>query len=212
MVTLTDPASAQNTVDRFADYVVAAANANIVFGTNAVPFGVYSSYFPAIFGGTTSGRAIGVTGTSLGGSGALMSASTVYSTLLAETAAYTRIRNLRAILFITGTGYIFPRPNGQASFPTDLRTDFGPIFNEGPGVIYDQANVAHLSSNYQQSIESVVATGVSFGSNANVANLEAFFTNLRTAYNASRANTITQQENVCHASCHTNCHSSRGRR
>ena len=213
MATITNPPSRQNVIDRFADYVVATANAGIVFGLDAKPFGVYASFFPdAEFGGTTSGKAIGITGSNLGNLGSTMTAATVYSVLVAETNTYTRIRNLRAILFITGTGYITPRPNGQSSFPTDLRTDFGPIFGQGPGTIYDQTSVANLNTTRLQDVGTITATGIATSQTISASNMEAFFTNLQTAYNTARANTVTNQQNVCHASCHTNCHSSRGRR
>jgi len=212
MATLTNNINAQNIVDRFADYVVATANTSIAYGTNAVPWDVYASYFPAIFGGTTTGKAIGITGTNLGGSGATITAATIVSVLRDETTAYTRIRNLRAILFITGTGYITPRPTGNSSVPTDLRTDLGPITGQGPGTIRDVTGVANLNTSYLQTLAATASTGISTGTDINTANLETFFTNLRTAYNTARATTHTQQQNVCHASCHTNCHSSRGRR
>jgi hypothetical protein len=212
MATLTNNISAQNIVDRFADYVVATGNASIGFASNAVPFGVYSAYFPNIWGGDTSGKAIGINGTNLGGAGSTITASTIVNVLRAETTAYTRIRNLRALLFITGTGYITPRPNGQASSPTDLRVDAGPITGQGPGYIYDSTQKANLSTAYLQTLGATASTGISSGSNITTSNLETFFTNLRTAYAAARDTTHTQQVDVCHASCHTNCHSSRGRR
>jgi hypothetical protein len=213
MATITNPSSRQNVIDRFADYVVATANAGIVFGLDAKPFGTNSSYFPdAELGGTTSGKVIGIAGSNLGNLGSTMTAATVYSVLVAETNAYTRIRNLRAILFITGTGFITPRPNGQASFPTDLRTDIGPIFGAGPGVIYDQTQVANLNTTRIQDVGTITATGIATSQTISASNMEAFFTNLQTAYNTARANTVTSQQDVCHASCHSNCHSSRGRR
>jgi hypothetical protein len=209
MVTLTDPTSAQNTIDRFADYVVATANAGIVFGTNALPFGAYSAYFPAIFGGTTSGKAIGVTGTNLGGSGSIMTASTVYTTLVAETNTYTRIRNLRARLFITGLGYA-PAPG--TDFTVNLMTDAGPIFGVPPGYAYDETSVANLNTTYNQDVGAITSRAIATGHTISTTNLEAFYTNLRTAYETTRANTVSIQVDVCHSSCHNNCHSSRGRR
>jgi hypothetical protein len=214
MAVLTNNINAQNIVDRFADYVVASANVGIVWHSGAFPFDVYSGYFPNIFGGNASGKAIGINGTNLGGVGALITASTIINVLRAETATFTRIRQMRAILFITGTGFITPRPNGQASTPTDLRTDLGPITGQGPGTIRDSTNISNLNTTYLQGLAATTSTGIANDgvSLINVANLEAFFTNLRTAYNTARATVHTQQVNVCHASCHNNCHSSRGRR
>jgi hypothetical protein len=209
MATLTNNISAQNIVDRFADYVVATGNASIVFGSNAVPFGVYSAYFPNIWGGTTAGKSIGINGNNLGGAGSTITASTIVSVLRTETATYTRIRNLRAILFITGTGYAPTVGDGTGN---NTRTDLGPITGTAAGVIYDQTSKANLSTAYLQTLGATTSTGISTGSNVTTANLETFFTNLQTAYATARDTTHTQQENVCHASCHNNCHSSRGRR
>lgn len=211
MATLTNNINAQNVVDRFADYVVATGNASIVFASNALPFGVYSSYFPNIWGGTTTGKAIGITGANLGGLGSTITAATIVSVLRAETTAYTRIRNLRAVLFITGTGFITPRPTGNGTV-NDIRVDLGPITGQGPGIIYDQTSKANLSTTYLQTLAATASTGIATDSDITTANLETFFTNLRTAYNTALATTHTQQVNVCHASCHNNCHSSRGRR
>ena len=216
MATLTDNINAQNIVDRFADYVVASGNASIVFGTNALPFGTYSSYFPAIFGGTTTGgRAIAITGTNLGGSGSEITAATIVSVLRTETAAYTRLRNLRAVLNITGTGLLTGQPNdGVSSVDTivNTRDDLGPIFGQGPGIIYDQTSKANLNTTYVQTLAATANTGIVTSSSITTANLETFFTNLRTAYGTARDTIHTEQVNVCHASCHANCHSSRGRR
>jgi len=209
MATLTNNINAQNIVDRFADYVVATGNASIGFASNAVPFGAYSGYFPNIWGGTTAGKAIGINGNNLGGAGSTITASTIVNVLRAETAAYTRIRNLRALLFITGTGYAPTSGNGTVN---NTRTDLGPITGTNPGYIYDATAKANLNTNYLQTLGATSSTDIATNSGITTANLETFFTNLRTAYNNAAATTHTQQENVCHASCHNNCHSSRGRR
>ena len=208
MATLTNNINDQNIVDRFADYVVATANAGIAYGSNAYPWDTYAGYFPNIFGETTSGKAIGTTGTNLGGLGSTITASTVVSVLRAETTAYTRIRSLRAILNVTGTGYAPVRGDGAVN--TQIWD--GPITGTAPGILRDVTGIANLNTGYLQTLGATTSTGISTGSDINTSNLETFFTNLRTAYNTARATTHTQQENVCHSSCHTNCHSSRGRR
>jgi hypothetical protein len=186
MATLTNPISPQNIVDRYADFVTSVANQNIVWGTNALPF----SQMPASnFGGTTTGRPISVTGTSITSSP--ITASTIYNTLLTETATYTRIRNLRAILFVTGGG-----------------GDSGPA----PGVAFDQTRKANMSTSYLQTLGAVNNAGVASGQVISAANLETLFTNMRAAYNTAAATTATIQVNVCHSSCHSSCHGSRGRR
>jgi hypothetical protein len=211
MATLKDDINAQNIIDRFADYVVATGNASIVFASNALPFGAYSSYFPNIWGGTTTGKAIGITGTNLGGVGSTITAGTIINVLRTETATYTRIRNLRAVLFITGTGFITPRPTGNGTV-NNIRIDLGPITGQGPGIIYDQTSKANLSTTYLQTLGATDSSGIATDINITIFNLETFFTNLQTAYAIARNTIHTEQVNVCHASCHNNCHSSRGRR
>ena len=208
MATLTNNINAQNVVDRFADYVVATANAGITYGSNVYPWDAYAGYFPNIFGGTTSGAAIGTSGANLGGLGSTITAATIVSVLRAETTAYTRIRNLRAILFVTGTGYA--PVSGDGAINTQIWD--GPITGTAPGTLRDVTGVANLNTAYLQTLGATTSTGIATNSDITTANLETFFTNLRTAYNAARATTHVQQENVCHSSCHTNCHSSRGRR
>jgi len=204
MATLTNNINDQNVVDRFADYVVATANASIIYADNANPFApTYSSYFPNIWGGSTTGKTIGITGTNLGGTGSLITAATIVSVLRAETTAYTRIRNLRAVLTISGAGN---------TVGAGTRVDAGPITGQGPGNIIDVTGKANLSTTYLQTLGATASTGIATDSDINTLNLETFFTNLRTAYTTARDTVQLQQVTVCHASCHSNCHSSRGRR
>jgi len=190
MATLTNNINSQNIVDRFADYVTATARAGISWGTNAVPFGEFSA---AYFGGVTTGRPIGISGATISPVGGTITASTIYSVLVNETAAYTSIRNLRALLFVAGGG--------------------GNTGSRGsPGYIYDATAVAYMNSNYLQSAGSPANAGVASGNNISTANLESFFNNLRSTYNSARSSTVTIQVDVCHASCHSSCHGSRSRR
>lgn len=179
---LTNPVNKQNIVDRFADYVAATANASIVWGTTTLPF----TGFPSTnFGGAAaSGRPIGITGANI--SGAQITASTIYNVLVAETNAYTRIRNLRARRNITGDG-------------PDI------------GITFDQTNKSNMSTVFLQSIFALPA-GVAANEQIRSAALETFFDNLRTAYTVTRDNTVTIQVDLCHSSCHNSCHKSRGRR
>jgi hypothetical protein len=190
MATLNNPINPQNIVDRFADYVVATANASIAWGTNAYPFAEWT--YGAEFGDTTAGKAIGISGGNIDAIGNVINAANIYNTLLTETATYTNIRNLRAILFVDGGG------GNTGTRPT-------------AGVVFDTTAKAHFNTAYRQSIGAGASDVVS-GSVATGAGLETFFDNLRTSYNSARDNTVTLQVNVCHASCHSNCHGSRGRR
>jgi len=180
MATLTNNINSQNIVDRFADYVTATAGAGISWGANALPF---SQFSPANFGGTTAGRPIGITGPSISPVGGKITASNIYDTLVIETARYTSIRNLRAILNLTGSGTQF-----------------------------DQTAVAYMNSTYLQSIGSPANAGVASGNSISSSNLESLFNNLRTSYSNARSATTTITVTVCHTSCHSSCHGSRGRR
>lgn len=188
MATLTNPIRTQNIVDRFADYVTATASSGISWGTNAYPFPEFDGNY---FGGSTSGRPIGISGGNIGSG--LIVASNIYNTLVNETSAYTSIRNLRALLFVDGGG------GNTGSRPT-------------PGYVFDQTAVAYMNGSYLQSIGSPGNAGVAAGVTASDENLESFFNNLRNSYNSARSSTVTVQINVCHASCHSSCHGSRSRR
>jgi hypothetical protein len=190
MATLTNPITAQNIVDRYADFVTASANENIIWGTNALPF---SEMPTANFGGTTAGKTITKTGTDIVGTDSLIAAAKIYDTLLAETRTYTRIRRLRAILFVDG-------PGGN----TGTRAN--------PGVIFDQTQKSNLNNNYLQDLGFTSNANVTAGQLISSANLETLFTNMRISYSTAATTTATIQVNVCHASCHSSCHGSRGRR
>lgn len=190
MASLNNPINPQNIVDRFSDYVTATANSGISWGTNAYPFGEFDGGY---FGGDTNGRGISVNGGSIAGIGQNISAAGIYNTLVNETASYTNIRNLRALLFVDGGG--------------------GNTGSRGsPGYIYDGTAVAHMNGNYRQGIGSPGGSDLSAGNNITAGGLEGFFDTLRATYNAYRGSTVQVQINVCHASCHSSCHGSRGRR
>jgi hypothetical protein len=186
---LTDNINAQNVVNRFADYVRATANAGISWGTNSYPFPEFSAN-AGIFGGDTNGKGIEISGGNI--SGNPITAQTVYNVLIDETTRYTRIRLLRAVLFVDGGG------GNTGSRPT-------------PGVVYDGTAVAHLNSGYQVGV-SAGRDDVFAGNVMRRQGTANMFSNMRAAYNNIRGQSIYSQVNVCHASCHSNCHSSRGRR
>jgi hypothetical protein len=188
---LTDNINAQNVVNRFADYVRGAANSGISWGTNSYPFAEFSA-IAYVFGGDTNGKPIEISGNNITAFSGLATAQVVYDILIAETSRYTRIRLMRALLFVDGGG------GNTGTRPT-------------PGYIYDGTAVAHLNSGYQAGVSSgrnnVFAGNVmTRGGTANM------FDQMRAAYNAVRGQAVTFQVNVCHASCHSNCHNSRGRR
>ena len=190
MAILTNPVNTQNIVDRFTDYVVSVGNSGIVWGTDVSPFPEFNT---AEFGGTTSGKSIGISGANIGATGSTITAANIYNTLVSETNTYTNVRNLRAILFVDGEG------GNIGSRPT-------------AGVVFDDTQVSYLNTNYLQNIGSSDPANVSLGSDITSTGLEQFFTNLQSDYNTARASTATIQVNVCHASCHSSCHGSRSRR
>ena len=190
MATLTDPILPQNIVDRFKDFVTDTANSTIVWGTNSKPF---TDMPDETFAGTTAGTTITATGANIGTTGLPITAANIVSVLTSETALYTNIRNLRALLNVTGGG--------------------GNTGSQGtPGIIYDQTQKANLNISYRQTLSSVSNSNVSSGQTISESNLETFFTNLRTEYASKRDVTQQIQVDICHASCHSSCHGSRGRR
>lgn len=190
MTTLDNPVTPQNIVDRFKDFVTDTANSSIVWGTDSLPF---SQMPTSNFAGTTAGTNITATGSSIGSTGDSIIAANIVNALLTETALYTNIRNLRALLNVTGGG------GNTGSYGS-------------PGIIFDQTQKSNLSVSYRQTLNTVDVSNVTLGNEISVTNLETFFTNLQTEYNAKASTTTTIQVDVCHASCHSSCHSNRGRR
>jgi len=209
MATLNNPIEEQNLIDRFADYVTATANSGIVWGSNApgpsytdVNGTTYSAFSAgsnsaansigvALFGGTTSGPAISISGSSI--TGDPINAGTIRTTLENETALYTNVRKLRVQITIDG---------GGGNTGTRRST----------GVVIDDTQVAHMATSYRQSLGTVSTNQVVSGAQITVSGLQGYFSNLQSAYNTARNNVHTYTATVCHASCHSSCHGSRGRR
>lgn len=192
MASLTNPVNQQNIVDRFADYVKGNADWYSVWGTDALPFPECD--FTWIFGGGQD-KGLEINGGSIGTNGAgEITAQNIYDTLIAETARFTRVRTMRCTLFVNGAG------GNNGSRPT-------------AGTVYDQTNIAHLNSNYQQGIGAAGRDNVWAGNVVTAGGLEVMFSNMRALWDGVRGNSVgTLTTTVCHASCHSSCHSSRGRR
>jgi len=187
MATLTSPISAQNIIDRFADFAPASANSGIVWGTNSVPFSGFSTSY---FGGTTAGRSIGITGADINQNP--ITASVINTAIENETAAYSQIRNLNARRNVTG------EVSNIGTYQT-------------PGLIFNQTQKAYLNSSYIQTLSAAGVT-LTAGTQISASGLEAKFTDLQTRFNSLVSNTVTVTINICHSSCHSSCHGSRGRR
>jgi hypothetical protein len=177
----------QNIVDRYADFVTATANENLTWNRENLPFPEFNSN---LF--ESGNRSITVTGSDIDVAGNNITPNNIYNALLNETATYTNLRNLRALLFVEGGG------GNTGSRPT-------------PGFVYDSTSKAHFTTEYRQSLDAV-NQGIATGQDITVLNLEALFGRLRDAYTNKAVDTVTVQVNVCHASCHSSCHGSRGRR
>lgn len=162
-------------------------------GVSSYPFAEFSH--GSIFGGPTSGKVLQISGSNIVGTDLdEIQAQSIYDVLIEETARYTKIRNMRAILFVDGAG------GNTGSRPT-------------PGVVFDQTAVAHMNDSYLQGPVSATREDVFSGNKITAGGLEVMFSNMRAAYNEKRAISAgTWQTNVCHASCHSSCHGSRGRR
>jgi len=187
MAELSGNINPQNIVDRYVDFVHATATGNLTWNKETLPFPEFdSNYF------LSGNRAVNINGSNVDTVGNLVTPNNIYNTLLTETATYTNLRNLRALLFVDGGG-------GN----TGSRPD--------PGFIYEATAKAHFTTDYRQALDAVTQ-GIAAGQTVTVTGLEELFGRLRTAYSDKSVNTVTVQVNVCHASCHSSCHSSRGRR
>jgi hypothetical protein len=184
MATLTNPINAQNIVDRFADYVVATANASIVWTSANKPFPEADA---AAFS-AGAGKAISIGGGDITPASGVITKANIYNTLITETARYTSIRKIRARLLI-GTG---PGNRTRAA-----------------GTGFDQVQVAHMSGDFY---ESTISGIPALAATPSVSDLQTFFTNLQTKYTDARNTAENYTVTVCHSSCHSSCHNSRGRR
>jgi hypothetical protein len=188
MATLSGNIRPQNIVDRYADFVTVTANSGVIWWRENKPF----TEFDGNILNSGDSRSIGINGANIDPAGVSITPGNIYSTLLTETATYTNIRNLRALLFVEGGG------GNNGTRPT-------------AGIVFDGTAKSHFTTSYRQSLPSVTQ-GIATGQDITVTNLEALFDRMRTAYNTRAEDIVTIQVNVCHASCHSSCHSSRGRR
>lgn len=191
---ISNPITAQGIVDRFAAYVVATANAGIVYHSGNLPFPEYRQDNP--FGtpiitrlGSSAGLTIQIDGSDITPDDNIITAANIYSELLAETNRYTKIRNGKFNLII-GTG------SGNRTRPaSDAKTLTGK---------------AHFADDRQEEAIDTPSNIPVANTVINDTSLEAFFTSLRDNYSATSTKTVNRT--VCHSSCHSSCHGSRGRR
>jgi hypothetical protein len=194
MASLNNPVNLQNIIDRFADYVVVAANSGIAWGLDNKPFPEMDDYY---FGGFTSGKSISIQGQ--GYQGTKIDASGIYIGLILETFRYSNIRNARVLLYVTST---------------DEQTGEYYEAPVGGGYVFDQTAKAHLSTNYTYGVDyNRLARGAAVaGNRITAAGLEDLFNRARSLYYEFLIEAAEITIFVCHASCHYSCHSSRTRR
>ena len=185
MVILVNPISKQNIVDRFADYVETHQNSQIVWGTDALPFGNASA---SVYGGPISGRPLGITGASI--PGVEIVSSNLIDTLEGECFEYTAIRKQQARLLMTTSG------TGEAN----------------PRIDFDQTNVAYLTSSERVALDGINASDVEEGDIISATGMETYLADLQRELNEKRDDVVAYDVSICHSSCHSNCHGSRGRR
>lgn len=212
MATLNDPVKVQEIIDRFKDFVDATANSSVEWGTDVKPFPELTDADAAmLFGGTTNeGRSNTLTDEKINKNN-VVSAQDIIDALLAETTAFTRLRNIQIILNVTGGG------GNTGTRPKD-------------GRVFEQTKKANLSSAYIKELSQAnlpPELKVSRGKLISIESLEELFEALKSAYLTETTNagatptadgaTPAAGDNpyivsVCHASCHSSCHGSRGRR
>jgi hypothetical protein len=180
----------QNLVDYYKEFVVDVANSTIVWAADTLPFAEFDA---AKLAGTLAGRTIGITGTNVGTAGNLIDASDIYDVVLAETYNYTNIRNLRAILFVDGSG--------------------GNTGSRGTaGTVFDETKKAYMNTTYLQALGAVTASPVTTDNTITASELENLLNRIKAEWDLKKTTDLSIQVNVCHASCHSSCHGSRGRR
>ena len=130
-----------------------------------------------------SAVSIGITGNSIGNSGTLIQANSIYSVLKDEMNNYTNIKSTRAFVSMTGAG-----------------------------TQYDQTEIAHNTTSQRVTLNPSQPSNLQSGQTISESNLENFLSSLASSYTTERANTYTLSKTICHSSCHSSCHGSRGRR
>lgn len=204
MATLTGNITADKIMQRLHDYVAATANGSIVWHdgnnptyTDPADQSTHVVIPDADLGPNASGI---TTSTAASRSGQPITASGIAELLTTETARYTRIRKVNAILRVTGGGGNRPA---------------GPV-QGGRGDVYDETAVAFGQGSTIVGVAITEPAPASYGiandQSISVTSLQNYMVALRTAYTTSRDNTLEYVTSVCHASCHASCHSSRSRR
>jgi hypothetical protein len=169
--------------NKFAETVVAAANAGIVYGTNSLHFADQDATTTAMYGGTTSG--VASQGATNIATGDIVTGSTILNYILNQARSYCRIRNMSVTRTVTGGS------------------------SETRSGITHTTNVQSLAQFKTGSDDTKFLAGAPISATE----LNSYFNEVRDRYLNVRNNfTLTSSFTVCHVSCHSSCHGSRGRR
>jgi len=204
MAALSNPVNAINVVSRFIDYLY-TARTGVTWGTNDLP--VYAPGTPyavtvitaASMGGPNYGDP--GAGAFIGNAvpGAVINAYDIFNYLNLFTYEYCYIRNIRALLTVTGAG-------------GNIGTQ--PV----AGDVYDVTRVGYVNFRNTQAgrvadYVTPVSGGVAGNQIISAVEMENFLSRCRAAYNNfARNQTYLWNPIICHSSCHASCHGARGRR
>ena len=209
MALLTDPVNERNVISRYKDFMYTAWQ-GVAWGTNNVPiYAVGTPYATEVItrasmGGSTFDNPgdfafIGKLDGTIADPGSLITAERIHTYLNYFTFEHCKVRKLRVLLTITGTG------GNTGNYPD-------------PGNVYDVTAIAHLNFRaFQPGLNVDYVTpasgGVAGGQVISALELQYFMERCLQAYNNfARNQTYIFNPIICHASCHSSCHGSRGRR
>ena len=211
MVSLTDPISRSNCVDRWEDYVGNAAtyNGTVVYGTNNKHF---SEMPDDRYGGSSASLPssdFSMDVDDIGSSGGIIDADTVKNATTSAATEWTIFRRM------TGRRYY----NNQGNY--SLQTQVGPTNTYLPNSGQYDARISVPMPNVDATNGPRDGDILRPGQTTNISNpyygqgLNGWYDDVRSELNTvlgSAGNYVTVDITICHYSCHYSCHSSRGRR
>lgn len=162
----------ENLVNYYKEFVSDVINADVAWYTGNKPFAEFPD---ADLGGAVGGVPPTIEGTDIAVAGNLIDASDIFDVVVAETANYTSIRNLRAIRTMGGVGTTF-----------------------------DETRKAYMSGLHTIAMPSVSAGDVITDNTITAVGLETLFTSLKDAHASLSTVTIEVSvcHSSCHSSCH----------
>jgi len=193
-------ANSQDTITKsdvirvFKEFVTDYVNSQLVWGSDNIPFTEFVFSDDTDWGGTSGGIPFStLTNAEFDVASDTITASDIFDILVDETANYTNLRYINAILFVSGSG---------GNTGTRLT----------PGTVFNETRLAHLDSSYKTTVD---ADQFLYGEDIiSASGLDEQFQEMKSAWMtvAFGEEIQTHQVTVCHSSCHSSCHGSRGRR